>query len=142
MAAYSGKAGSICFFHNDFGYLAPDEVGNLNYVSLSETLPEEDQFFTTIWQTWAGEDKVYYQAEETIFILEGDSVTAIYPEASFHKSFLVNGDFYVRERHAGLKQLVNGEFEMVPGGEFFKELGVFAMLPLYNAGKIFIATIE
>jgi serine phosphatase RsbU (regulator of sigma subunit) len=127
---------------NDFGYLAPDQAGNLHYISLSDSLPEEDRFFTTIWQTWTGNDKVYFQAEETIFILEKDTIIAIYPEDSFHKSFLVNGHFYVRERHSGLKQLTDGEFEMVPGGEIFKELGVFAMLPVENTGKILLATIE
>ena len=127
---------------NDFGYLAPDNTGNLNYISLSQSLPEDDQFFTTIWKTWAGNGKVYFQAYECIYILEDDSIQAIWPDYSFHTSFLVNDHFFVRQRQVGLMQWDNGEFAEIPGGEMFANLGIFAMLPVQTSGKIFIATME
>ncbi len=127
---------------NDFGYLAPDETGNLKYISLSQSLPEDDQFFTTVWKTWAGNGKVYFQAYECIYIMEDDSIQAVWPDYSFHTSFLVNGHFYVRQRQVGLMQWGNDQFQKVPGGEMFADLGIFAMLPLQNSNKIFIATME
>ena len=127
---------------NDFGYLAPDEAGNLNYNSLSQSLPEDDQFFTTIWKTWAGNGKVYFQAQECIYIMEDDSIQSFWPDYSFHTSFLVNDQFFVRQRQVGLMLWDGGQFVEVPGGNMFANLGIFAMLPLQNSNKIFIATME
>lgn len=127
---------------NEFGYLAPDSAGNLIYISLSDSLPEEDRFFTTIWKTYADRDKIYFQAEENIFISEKNIITTIYPETEFHTSFLVNGKFYVRERNIGLVDYSSNQPEAIKGGEYFASLGIFAMLPVTNSDNIFIATQE
>jgi serine phosphatase RsbU (regulator of sigma subunit) len=127
---------------NEFGFLAPDNTGNLIYYSISDSLPETDRYFTTIWKTYAYEDRVYFQAYENIFIFENGKVSVIYPETSFHTSFIVNNKFYVRERSKGLTNYTSGHAEPVPGGEYFADLGIFAMLPVENSDKIFIATQE
>jgi serine phosphatase RsbU (regulator of sigma subunit) len=127
---------------NEFGYLAPDKAGDLVYFSLSDSLPEEDRFFNTIWKTYAGDDKIYFQAEENIFIFDGNQILSIYPETSFHTSFLINGRFYVRERNIGLVDYTTGKPVAIPGGDFFANLGIFAMLPVTGSDHIFVATQE
>jgi serine phosphatase RsbU (regulator of sigma subunit) len=127
---------------NDFGYLAPDSAGNLIYISLSDSLPEEDRFFTTVWKTYADRNKIYFQAEENIFIFEKNKITTLYPETTFHTSFLVNGRFYVRVRNKGLMDFTSCEPVAIPGGDYFANLGIFAMLPVSNSDNIFLATQE
>ncbi|KPK85126.1 MAG: hypothetical protein AMS27_08240 [Bacteroides sp. SM23_62_1] len=127
---------------NEFGYLAPDRSGSMNYCSLSDSLPEADRFFTTIWKTYVLEDRVFFQADENIFIYKNGEITTIYPETSFHTSFVVNDKYYVRERNKGLIDYTSGKPESLPGGEQFSDLGIFAMLPVDNSRKIFIATQE
>lgn len=127
---------------NEFGFLAPDMTGSMNYYSLSDSLPEADRFFTTIWKTYILENRVFFQADENIFIYENGKIQIIYPETSFHTSFVLNNKFYVRERLKGLIDYTSGEPEYVPGGEYFSNLGIFAMLPVENSDKIFVATQE
>lgn len=127
---------------NEFGFLAPDRTGKMTYYSLSDSLPEADRFFTTIWKTYILQNKVIFQADENIFIYENGKIKTIYPETSFHTSFVVNNKFYVRERFKGLTDYTSGDPKPVPGGEFFSNLGIFAMLPVANSDKIFIATQE
>ena len=127
---------------NEFGFLAPDRTGMMTYYSLSDSLPETDRFFTTIWKTYVLLNRVIFQADENIFIYENGKIRTIYPETSFHTSFVVNNKFYVRERLKGLTDYTSGEPELVPGGGFFSNLGIFAMLPVANSDKIFIATQE
>jgi serine phosphatase RsbU (regulator of sigma subunit) len=129
---------------NEFGYLAPDDAGRLVYNSVSDSLPENERLFNQIWKTYVSGNKVYFQAEENIFILEKNQITTIYPETSFHTSFLVNGKFYVRERNRGLFDYTSGHPVNIPGGEYFADadLGVFAMLPVINSDNILIATRE
>ncbi len=127
---------------NEFGFLAPDIKGSMNYYSLSDSLPEKDRFFSTIWKSYVLGNKVYFQAEKHIFIYDKGKLDIIYPETSFHTSFVLNNKFYVRERHKGLIDYTSGEPNPLPGGEYFSNLGVFAMLPVKNSEKIFIATQE
>ena len=126
----------------EFGYLDSDDKGSMRYHSLSGLLPDEDRFFTTIWETHASEDFVAFQAEECIFIYSDDSLSAIYPGSSFHTSFLVGSKLYVRERGGGLKVLQNDAFVTLSDGSVFADLGIFGMFPLDDAGSILIATTE
>ncbi len=45
----------------DVGYLAPDSLGQLQYVSLMGFLPEEDRGFNDVWWMCATPDGVYFQ---------------------------------------------------------------------------------
>lgn len=47
----------------------------------------------------------------------------------FHTSFVVRGQFYVREKGVGLLQVVNGQLQLAPGGEHFAELSLYMMVP-------------
>jgi serine phosphatase RsbU (regulator of sigma subunit) len=127
---------------NEFGYLAPDDHGKLIYNSLSDSLPENDHMFNQVWKTYVIGNKVFFQAYENIFVLENNKITTIYPETSFHTSFLVHGKLYVRERNLGLIDYTSGEPEAVNGGDLFSDLGIFAMIPMTNSENIFIATQE
>ncbi len=126
---------------NEFGYLDHDAKGQLVYTSLSDSLPEEDRFFSTIWKTYATGERVYFQAYEAVFVYDGKKISVIYPETSFHTSFYVNGRFYARERGKGLMSLESDLLSLVPGGERFADLGIFAMLNL-EGEDIFLVTQE
>jgi len=128
--------------YNEFGLLAPDNSGQLTYISLSDSLPEEEHYFLNIWKTIASDHAVYFQSEYNLFIYRDGTLKIIHPETSFHTSFLVNGKLYVRQRETGLILLENDTLIRVPGGELFANLGIFAMLPLDEPGKILIATQE
>ncbi|MCK4746463.1 MAG: hypothetical protein KAT15_05485, partial [Bacteroidales bacterium] len=126
----------------EFGFLDPDKTGTLQYRSLSDQLPDEDQFFSVIWATHTGDGFTVFQAEECLYIYKDDSLQTIYPESSFHTSFLIGSDLYVRERGVGLKILQDEAFVPVNGGSVFAELGIFGMFPYNNNGSILIATTE
>jgi len=125
----------------EFGFLEPDQTGALRYRSLSDQLPDEDRFFSVIWATHSHNGITVFQAEECLYIYKEDSLRTIYPETSFHTSFLLGSDLYVRERGLGLKILQDEAFVPVKGGSVFAELGIFGMFP-GNNGSILIATTE
>ena len=127
---------------NEFGFLEPDASGNLVYRSLSDSLDEFDRFFSVIWSTHAANDVVYFQSYEMLFVFQDGQLLPVYPETSFHTSFLVNDKLYIRERSKGLMVLIGDELKMVEGGEKFAEMGIFAMLPMEGTEGIFIATRE
>jgi serine phosphatase RsbU (regulator of sigma subunit) len=138
----TGKDGTVYVgAQYDFGLLKPDKTGQLKYRSLADSLPEENKFFSNIRFVHAGKNEVYFQAEEEIIILTNNELSVFYPDISYHKSFLVNNTFYVREREKGLMKYHDGNFKLVTGSEMFGTSVIFAMMPLDTVSdKCLVAT--
>lgn len=126
---------------NEFGYLAPDHIGKLTYHSLSDSLSEDDKFFSNVIKTYIRGEDVIFQSEEKIFVYRKGEIQVINPESSFHTSFTVLNQFYVRERDSGLLKLDGLKLVSVDKKKMFGDLGIFAMLP-YDRSRILIATQE
>ena len=128
---------------SEFGYLKSNFYGKLNYYSLSSKLKDSDKEFGAIIKIYAINNEVIFQSQEKLFILKKDSsINVINPTTSFHTSFVVNNELYVRERKSGLLKLSSNLLKPVEGGDLFADLGVFSMLPYNAKGDILIATTE
>ena len=135
-----GPDGSVYVGMNgDFGYLAPDSSGTLQYISLLDEVNSEDRDFADVWATHATREGVYFQTKDRLFRWDGKDLKMWESETSFHTSFVVYDRFYVREKGAGLFQLADGVLQPVPGGEYFADLRIFMMLP-YGEDRLLIGT--
>lgn len=123
----------------EFGYLQPDSIGQLKYVSCMPKIESKYHDFADVWHTHILNGKVYYQSYKYIFILSGDSIQVIQPDKLLHRSYVVHNRLYVRQRGVGLMTLNGNRLERIPGGEIFKDESVFAMLP-YDSTRILIGT--
>jgi len=127
---------------NEFGYLVADASGRLVYVSLSDKLEKSQRIFSSIIRVWAWKNKVVFQSEEAIYIYSNNKVTSILPETSFHLSFLVNDEFYVRQRGIGIMKLAGDKLQYIQGSDFFRNLGIFSILQSSDENKLIIITRE
>jgi serine phosphatase RsbU (regulator of sigma subunit) len=136
---YAGSEGN-------FGYFQKDGKGRLSYISLSDSLlKEEDKFFTRIWRIFAGDDRIYFQSNEAIFVYDQKALKTIYPVGgtSFHLASFANNTLYVRERQKGLMKCVKDKLVLVPNSQLFSEYGVFSMLPFKSdPEKLLVVTKE
>ncbi|MBD3638319.1 MAG: SpoIIE family protein phosphatase [Crocinitomicaceae bacterium] len=128
--------------NGDFGYLAPNDIGELEYISLLEKVPLEDQFFSDIWDVHCSKEKVYFQAQEQFFEydLASEKVTVVYPTetSSFHTSFMIDGTLYLRAREIGIVKYVNGELKRLKGTEIVRGLGVFGLHKLADDSLLIV----
>ena len=123
----------------EFGYLAPDSIGQMSFIPLSDRLAPDFPSFTNIWSTHVTRYGVIFQAWDYLFIYQGDSLHIEYPENYFSKAFYINGEYYVQQQEVGLTRLENGEIKLIQGGEIFADKDVVGMIPLSN-NRIVIAT--
>ncbi len=74
----------VGFLDGDFGYLKPNEVGELEYVSLSNQI-DSITLESPIYNTYSYNDKTYYCSPSYIYEAVGDSVTHVakLPEGCF-----------------------------------------------------------
>ncbi len=114
--------------YDDFGLLAPDSTGGLKFVSLRSDLPE-NLFFSNVWRIHATQQFVYFQAEEVLitYDIQTKKTNYLIPSTSFHTSFLINNELYLRQREVGLVKKVKDELIQLKGSEIFANYGVFGL---------------
>ena len=99
----------------DFGYLAPDASGSMQYVSLTDKIPEGARSFTDVWRTWSTPSGVLYQTEQAIYRWANGAITVIRPPSRLNRSSLVDGRLYVTLPETGLNVLEGDTFKPLPG---------------------------
>jgi hypothetical protein len=125
----------------DFGYLEPNLRGEFVYKSLLDKLPESLRGFTDVWATFVIEKRVYYCSAIGIYKFENNKLIHFYqPSAdnTFHKFFVTNKKFYVRENGVGILTEENNNLAFVKGSAIFKDQKIDAFIHTPNG--IFIAT--
>ena len=128
---YVGSTGEL-------GYLAPDQNGQLQYVSLLEHVKPEDRAFNDVWTAHATSDGIYFQAREILlrFTPKGDpthpsgwTVRSWKPSGRFLYAFSVAGSYYVHHEGIGLQRMAGDELRTVAGSEQFAQERVHVLLP-------------
>ncbi len=127
---------------NEFGLLKPNSKGKLVYVSLSDKLSKEQKVFTKINRVLTWKNNVAFQSEEAVYLYSNNKLTTILPETSFHLSFIINDELYIRQRNIGIMKLVNNKLQLIKGTEFYKNFGVFSILENSDKTKLIIMTRE
>ena len=126
---------------SEFGYLAPDPIGNMQYQSLSDSLDKELYPFSAIWRTYSHEGKIYFCSFDYIFIYEPseDFLTVLETGRDSYYSFLVRGTLYVSDYEEGLMSYREEEMIPLPGGDFFSKMTITGMAP-FDENRILVGT--
>lgn len=133
----------------DFGYLAPNEKGELHFVSLLYNLDKENRNFSYVWTTHIINGEVYFQTFEGIFKLtpppstnhknnqqtKNWNVKILKPKVRFNYSFCLNNSYYVQQGGVGLMKLVGDSLKLLPNGDQFSHDRLQVMLPFNKNGK-------
>ena len=102
----------------DFGYLQPDEKGEMHFRSLLEFIPPADRDFQDVRRIYSAPEGVYVQTFERLFLLTPQdgrwNVKVWKPATRFNNSFYVFGNLYVTLNGMGLQKLVGEALVAVP----------------------------
>ncbi|HLP45849.1 MAG TPA: histidine kinase dimerization/phospho-acceptor domain-containing protein, partial [Candidatus Kapabacteria bacterium] len=128
---------------DEFGYMAPDAAGILQYNSLIGHLQDKQKNFGNIWTTYAANDGIYFQADEYLFRWSGGKLSIWQPEPEFNfsTSFTCKGIFYVHSRNFGLMDIVKDTLHILPDFDLIKKENIYLMVP-YNDKKLLLVTRE
>jgi signal transduction histidine kinase len=129
---------------SDIGYLKPDSMGRLRFISLLPFLDPNNRNFGEIWDVATSSKGAFFKTKDKIFRWDGknmfvwDSVFAL-------RLFKINDTIYSRNNGVGLMMIDGNTLKLMPGGQFFSSTGVFDMLPFDDKtsnqkGKILVTT--
>lgn len=133
---------SLCY-HNqivfvggfdEFGYLGCDSIGQLQYKSLSDKLPENTTF-QYITKIMGDSSKVYFFSNDKMAVLINDSIYLHNIKVAPNYGYLHKDKLLIyRSDTAGLYRFSNGKTEKLPDSELlsFSETGVIEILPYSN----------
>ncbi|MEQ9376202.1 MAG: response regulator [Imperialibacter sp.] len=115
--------------YDEIGYLAPDSIGQMQFVSLKSKVGEENEDFRNMRRAFSTPEGVYFGGYSHIFRWNGSKMKAWQSgENTFGISFFINNDFYVQQRNVGLLKLVADSLQVVPGSEKLKGKRFYFML--------------
>ncbi len=123
---------------DEFGYLAPNKLGEMQYVTLIDQLDSAE--FKDVWKIFTNEEDVYFCCDKSIYKYSNKTLSKIYKnnDGSF-LSFYVHDKIYWGNYDDGLYELTDDSVVLSNGGEFFKEKDVFVMLP-WSESEIIVST--
>lgn len=132
------KNGRIYFgSYGDFGYLAPDSLGQRQEQSLMKFIPEAYRNFNDVWTIAETHDGIYFQTRERLFRLKQKStapnedweVKVWESPNKFMYAFYLDGTYFVHQQGVGLLKMVNDSLVLIPGSEFIGKERMQVMLP-------------
>jgi len=133
--------------YNEFGFLAPDSMGSMAYHSLRDLVPDTIDNVYKIWKVHVAENGVWFQSKRYLmFYHEGQldvhhSSLVDGEHTTFHTTYLLEGELWVKERHVGLRRYNGTSFELVGDSAYLKHDRIYFVLPYQNNGVI-VATQE
>jgi ligand-binding sensor domain-containing protein/DNA-binding CsgD family transcriptional regulator len=122
----------------DFGFFSTDSRGNLNYVSLADSLPKAEKNFSEVWRIFKQGPDIYFLTFENIYRYDGHKVMTIVPDSPLEFSFLVNQKLYIQAWGKGICELKNDRLQTISGGDYFKYIRIASILPYHYAGLLII----
>lgn len=105
----------------DFGYLAPDQHGELHFVSLLDHVPADARKFADVWSIFSAGGYVYFGSYQRVFRWSPlhRQMRVWKPKQTFGRLTFAGGVLYIASRGEGLLRLKDDQWQPVPGGEGF-----------------------
>jgi serine phosphatase RsbU (regulator of sigma subunit)/ligand-binding sensor domain-containing protein len=128
---------------DEFGWFAPDSLGDLTYHSLAEKLPDSIQNFADIWQTVVAPTGVYFFSRRKLFQWHKGKLTVTNTGVQASFSHKASNQLFVwsRDRTKALCLLQDTTLTPLLSDEDILRIGVgFKGISEYQDGKLLICT--
>ncbi len=122
----------------ELGYLAPDPLGRMRYVSLVDHIPPDDRAFTDVWRIEKTADGLYFRTNERLFRWHDQAMKVWRPETRFRQVVALGDTLYVQQDDVGLMHMDDGSLAIAPGGALFRDRVVRGLVPHGEDGYLAI----
>jgi signal transduction histidine kinase/DNA-binding response OmpR family regulator len=113
----------------DFGFLAPDSSGQLQFVSLLDKVEPPYRKFNEINSIAVMDEGVLFQCFERLFLYTGNTIKVWQPKTSFGYVIQVGNTVYIRQNGLGLMQIIGDSLQFIPGGEILANEVIVSIVP-------------
>ena len=125
----------------EFGYISPNQSGELSYTSLIDKIPPGYRNFGEVWGIMQYGSGIIFTSFDAIFEYRNNKIEVLSYKCNLHFSFQVGRNIYGREIGKGVFRLQGRKLLPVPGGDYFADITVSGILP-YSEGTVMVVTRE
>ncbi|MCB0274956.1 MAG: response regulator [Calditrichaeota bacterium] len=111
-----------------FGYLAPDSLGQMVYISLLDQLPEEERELGEVWKAHCTSHGVYFQTFDRLFRWSDGRMKIWKADPLFFLSYLVEDTLYISQRFTGIFKVAGDSLQLLPGSKDITRAPVYSIL--------------
>lgn len=119
----------------DFGFLKPDDKGEVSFVSLKHKVPSQGQGFADVWKIMVTEQGVLFCTFAGLYVLQHDTIHFYKLD---HDAFGLTSFFYISQRifvssqKQGVFEFRNEQLVKVPQSEAVASYLICGMLPAHD----------
>lgn len=93
----------------EIGYLAPDEMQQMRFVSLNPLINENERAFADVWWTHARPDGIYFLSQARLFRYDGEQIRS-WPAINFFlRSYQLGDRLLLTDSEKGFLELIDDE---------------------------------
>ena len=124
----------------ELGYFETRGNGDLEYISLTHTIPEKNRGFSEVWDIIVKDGAVLFRTERFIFHFIDEKMNVYDTGGPVHFLGLINNDIYVHDEYKGLLKFTGDGFIL---SDFTNKppSPVTAFLP-YNQDTVLVTTLK
>ncbi|MDH5604973.1 MAG: hypothetical protein OEY51_13575, partial [Cyclobacteriaceae bacterium] len=120
---------------DELGYITKEASGH-TYHSLTHLIPDYAQGFGSVWEVAQTNYGTYFRTTHYLFRYYQNNIEVLprenYEGTSFDVIFTIDSTLYLRKYNLGIGKMIGKTFELLPNGDFFKNIKVNAILPFDN----------
>ena len=125
----------------EFGYFRSDSLrGSLTFVSIYDKFDRDTPRFSEIWNILSKDGKIYFQADEYLFIFDGKKVTSFNSPGRISRTAISNGLLYVALDDGRIFNFDGQNFTAAKGTEALHGRKIAAILPNKRRGTTYFVT--
>ena len=121
---------------NEFGYFEPNNDGRLQYICMSDSIPEKLPKIGNVWGIHENDNIMYFQGDYSVLKYFNGKYTLININAKIDCSDMVNGVLYLGTSK-GVRVLIGNSFFPLNGATILNSKRIRNILP-YNNGVLIV----
>ena len=127
--------------YNELGYLASDSIGQMQYVSLLDRLPQAYHQCKQAWYTHVLDQSVYFMTPKYLFRYANDKFKVWETSTTFSRTLLHDQKLYVKQENLDLMVILDDSLQTISRGNVLKNNYVSTILP-YDEKNALIGTLN
>ena len=124
---------------NELGYLAPNQAGEMHFVSLLDKLPADARQMAVVWRTMVTPGGIVFQSDTAMYRWSGGTFAILKAPSRFRRASVVDGRVYVVTPENGLNVVENDRLRPLPGTERLVN-EPFPVLLRYDETRLLVGT--
>lgn len=118
--------------YNDLGYLAPDSIGLLHFVSLAGQLDTSELYFQDVWNIAILDKAIYFQSKNKLMRWQDHQFTVWDSKTTFSGLWTINNTLFIAEQDRGIKRMRNDSLLLYFNAEEIEDYQIMDLLPFHD----------